>query len=398
MYKQLAELIKSLRTDMPAFENVVKYVQNWCCGAIAPRVLTSNSATGERIIFLSQPKNMKKSHASTPLAAITGICGGIVLEYPSMDVLALPPTPLIDQFNRRELLENFSSYTVEHAIDGTQLTAYWNDGWKLSTANGYDVGDLKWFGGKTFMEATAEVVGSEFFTTLDRNCSHTFVIRHPQFHPLEADTMRGFSVVSVDIGYFNNDFSYVTAVAPLPPLPRHELLPNMTPADHYKSLVNINRNSLYGLVRLKTTPRYGFILRSTAPGLPNIIMRSTLEIFLRDNIYNVPEDSTVTAEKRLDFMILRGWLSYNTRFILGDLMPKRTGVLYKKFAQLIVDVTKLIIAGSEEGDKYHMVATAMCEKMHADGVNFDQLDPGAESQIADYLTNPKFAGIYLRVL
>lgn len=396
MYQSLITLLKTLRTNSAnssaADTRHVDTIKKLTEGRVS--VIVEPIRDGEYRVLLAPLHNAAKSNK------YSAECGGIVLGYDgTWDVLALPPPPLKDKFERAELIANLDKYAIEHAIDGTMVTLYhYAERWRLSSTHGYDVTDLKWMGPKTYMEALLATVGGGFLERLQPNNCYTVVFKSPDFHPLEAACTRAVSITSVDLGRFNADYTYKTVENPLPAPEKYTPIKGLTAAERYKSLVNINGNSLRGLVKGEAAPRFGFILRPSDPALPTIFMRSALSAFLRENVYNVVNKDATNEMNRLELMILRAWLSYTTRFTLGYLMPARTRVAYKKYDELVKKITNYVIYPEDNVTLEAKFAANIARKLNDAGINVSPLDVAADSLIRDHLIDKKYAEQYLTML
>ena len=109
--------------------------------------------------------------------------------------------------------------------------------WFLASANGFDLSHLKWGIDETYAEVLFELLAKSptflaatgprlrrglicvddvriDFQTLDRGRCYTIGFRHPNFHPMAADTPGVWNIQSVDLA------SGVATTAGLPGIPR----------------------------------------------------------------------------------------------------------------------------------------------------------------------------------
>src|SRR5277367_3970935 len=123
---------------------------------------------------------------SKPLARM---CNGLILEWPTWNVLALPPPVLLplSSIGRDYDMNEFAIYEIK---DGTTVTLYWYaDRWCMGSANGIDISNYTWFDPvTTFRTALDEVLSGSCpgfdWATLNKNKSYTIGFRHNKFHPL----------------------------------------------------------------------------------------------------------------------------------------------------------------------------------------------------------------------
>lgn len=293
-----------------------------------------NNQTVSRVLLTS---NRKYADFSRKL---TSQCNGIVLEYPSWNVLSMPPQMCNLNFKIGNISKNASSdYAIYEINDGTTVTLYWNkqDGkWSLSTTNGFDVSDYKWIGAKTYREAFDEVSKQYPKFSVDKlskSRSYTIGFRHHDFHPLLTDPARMWLIQNCDLAVLNgNPASKDSDIGITPQLP-------ITPPAWGKALTyhlcNTAKTALHDyMVSLRDgAPKihYGYILRK-ADGADaadaadaNIIIESSLLKQIRYHAYNIPKsnyDVPIDATTRLEYVILRAYLNCSTKSEFINLFPQ----------------------------------------------------------------------------
>jgi len=126
-----------------------------------------------------------------------------------MDLLSyMQPGPikLVDNEFAR-ITRSFGKYDIYPISNGTTMGLYWyNDAWVIRTMNGFDVGEYKWDGGRTYQSVFDEVMSGykEFsMERLEKNKCYTIGIQHSEFHIFKEgrseDIKRAWFIQSVDV-------------------------------------------------------------------------------------------------------------------------------------------------------------------------------------------------------
>lgn len=239
-------------------------------------------------------------------------CHGMILEYPSMDVLCLPSAGMDLTGSSIRPIEEYDVFVID---DGTVINLYYweyTNQWYISSATGYEMNNVKWVGDLTYEEVFAEIMGKSFNAyceLLDPNMCYTFGIRHHSWHHLLTDPQRAWFIQCADISELNiiadeHQFptlqfmprdKFVTTdgsrpdgsnVNPLPPV--------QTKVTH--TLAEINNNNTRGLSNYRNSlrksanpsnnrPHYGYILRSKT-GYPDVRLESDFGALIRKIMYN----------------------------------------------------------------------------------------------------------------
>jgi hypothetical protein len=116
-------------------------------------------------------------------------CNGYIFDVATRRPLCIPLPVFETSLNVEEVNRNLGDYTIYYALDGTAINLYyWGDSWRLSTAKGYDVSDMRWNSKETHREMLHEILTkvecepNSFYDLLDKQFSYTFVIKHPNMH------------------------------------------------------------------------------------------------------------------------------------------------------------------------------------------------------------------------
>ncbi len=261
-------------------------------------------------------------------------CNGVILSYPTWDILALPP----HKFNpRKNLLSKdvkLSDYKVYEIKDGTCCTLYWHDltsQWTLGSTNGFDVGEYRWMGLTTYWEALCEVLKlyPEFsFDNLSKSKSYTIGFRHHSFHPLVADPQSAWFVQSYDRCTQDIDTNENVGI------PVQSAVDVSTETMLEKNAAAMS-NYLTSVRDGKPVVHYGYFLRADLLRvdlepeiiLSDIMIESELLKQIRLMIYNLPKGkfgTVLTCQNRMEYTVLRAYLSCFTKFTFINLFPQFT--------------------------------------------------------------------------
>lgn len=269
-------------------------------------------------------------------------CNGVVLSYPDWKVLAVPAPMFNPKYKMSSIAEKIHEYTVYEISDGTTLNLYWYDNrWCMSTTNGFEINNYKWIGNLTYADGLTQSTRGypDFgFDKLDKTRSYTVGFRHHDFHPLLADPARAWFIQSCDVDAANKGVISTTYDDKIGIPPQTLVaLPKLDNKGVIAWMTTKNANSLARyFTTLKEMPskceiHYGFILRGSFDKHSvhtNVMIESELLSNVRRLIYNVPKNEITDtfgsegSRERLEYMILRAFLSYNTRFNFLQLFPQ----------------------------------------------------------------------------
>lgn len=294
-------------------------------------------------------------------------CNGVVLEFPSWDILSLPPPVLALQCNLRKL--DYTKYQVYEINDGTTITLYYyKNAWAMSTSNGIDVTNLNWMGsadyGESFLGAVAKYPDFSF-DKLDKSICYTIGFRCSNFHPfMDTFTPSAWFISARNL----KTLEFFTADGINIGIPAHN--PIKLPYDdnieigHYlhdrnqSALTNLLNNRLEKDKTSKNQPltsliqplrpHYGFILRSVDNSYPSYVVESTLLKQIRMLMYNQPkskyaEQIKVDHNNRLEYMILKSYLHWEARCNFKNLFPELAAIYYNKYDAVFSKLTNKIL-------------------------------------------------------
>lgn len=370
-------------------------------------------------------------------------CNGVVLEYPTWDVLSIPPPMFNPKFKYNQLSSKFAKYSVFEIKDGTTVTLYWCDGWCISSANGFQVNDYQWLGETTYLGAINELAAKYYpefdFAKLDKTLCYTIGFRHHDFHPLQTDPQKMWFIQSYDLAQVNSCSPKL--------VPKYDLnigfptqVPIHTSANPIKWMMAENGDALsrYFTTSARRTEQskkngminYGFILRgdfATHGKLSNIMLESTLLTTIRQLIYNLPKGKFATivpaaAAERLKYTVLRAYLGQRTKYNFLNLFPqftqeyKRYDDFFNKLCGRIFNaiinntvrtslITPLIIVNASANAtkdkglaiKIDQLAALFIPHIEKE-INISPVDILGPGIILDFILDPKYIDIYFKCL
>lgn len=372
-------------------------------------------------------------------------CNGVVLEYPAWKVLSVPSPMFNPSFRIADITNAISDYSIYEIKDGTTVTLYWyndpsgtNSRWCMSSTNGFDVSNYQWMGPSTYHTALTDVAKQypDFrVEQLDHNKSYTIGFRHNDFHPLINDPAKMWLIQTCDLSLLNGDKPElcidVSASIGLP-LQTQATLPSLTGQKLMRWIQNKNESSLNKYLasardnnRANLDIHYGYVLRSNtlADGLranSNIILESELLKQVRFHMYNLPkrrqETVSITADNRLEYTVLRAFLSCNTKYVFLNLFPQfsehyhKYDSLFSKLANRIIaalrnrnvrDTVFNSVRGPRTKDtmalRIDRLASALVSHIEKAG-RINVLDPQGPGIILDFIMDKKYLDLYYACL
>ena len=410
----IIELVATLRTSvgampLPAAIEILHQL-------VGPNIRVSYEAPGDdkpsRVILTTNRTHADFRHE------LVRQCNGVVLEYPTWNVLALPARMFGPPVRNRYI--NIDDYTIYDVKDGTTITLYWYiDQWRLSSTNGYDVTDLRWMGDITYMQAFNEIAAAypEFsLDKLDKNKSYTIGFRHHKFHPLLTDPQKMWLIQTTDLAQINaqNSPGVVTDTKAELGLPL-QTVPELAERS-VKWLLARNAEALdqyLSTLRNNIAPRihYGYVLRSKSGG-PDIILESKLLKKVRNLMYNLPKRGmyiTVNIQDRLEYTILRSYLNVNSHAVFKTLFPqyesyyqKYDAVFWKLANGIVANIRNRTPVGSSKptrrnrgpsNDVIEALAASMAARLERT-TKINVMDPNSNDIVKDYLMDVRNLDMY----
>lgn len=332
--KAPASIADALRLMKSVVGQPAERVSAFVTSTFGPKMKIRWEADGASVVRLM----FSPDRAATDLQ----IYHGLVLDV-NMQILSMGARSLAPRETTRGLSDDYVAYD---AVDGTQVTLYWFEGsWRLSTLNGYDVGDYQWLGEKTYWEAFADrasCAGLDI-NTLEHDASYTFVFRDGQFHPLPTDPESLWFICAHDIKALNDGTE-----------PRELAVPGVsvqvvadisTVMSRCTGALDAYMNACKGAcgesATLNSPPTYyGAILRSKSGANPDYMIESTLLKRIRKLMYTLPHQQRrfvgeITPANRVAYLTLRAYLSPAR----GDFI-----VLFPQYAETMANYGKMFQA------------------------------------------------------
>jgi hypothetical protein len=331
--------------------------------------------------------------------------------------------------------------------------------WSLSSSNGYDVSGLYWIGTLSYAEIFHDLacrIYPEFvaktgmtiensrlaFTNLDANHCYTFGFRHHNFHPMKCDPERLWQIQVADLSKETPMVRFCGVEAPadssapveLPHIPNQYLIPNLEiyplliseqrlKFDKFKSIfaesirnASDHARAFHKEIAPPAEPlNYGYILRSRDPSrtkeYSDLLIESPLLIKIRKISYErAPRQlkNKLDYNTRREFNALRSYLTINERDEFIMLYPEWTTQfhVYTEFINNIKD--QIIRIGRNAAmapvtqESHTNTYTAKIARILSDNIIGSEGIPAfhelKDSIISDYIVDPQYTFLYMRVM
>lgn len=274
---------------------------------------------------------------------------GIVIDaMDNFKVLVMPlPDVVRDENTLKYCLMNSDAFDIYRALDGTRVTLYYVERyklWLLATTNSYDARAYRWVGPKTYMELLMECLPSGFsLDMLDKTAQYSFIFRHCNFHPLIQDPPHDIWQIS------GPPMENIKQYAPIPAAERVS----------GERMRHLARNAFIDFARTRgrpgsdprAEPNYGYIFRRRGDpateknnGPMAAYLESSLHEFVRKRMYDIP--TTVVGlnyETRPIFLHLRGYMSLGLNHAHLVMFPQASEI-YEKMDFVIELLTDMTVA------------------------------------------------------
>lgn len=361
---------------------------------------------------------------------LTRECNGVILEFSTWKVVAIPTGMIKPKFKIANVIKNLNKYVVKPIYDGTTICLYWYEAtekWCLGTTNGYDVSNLKWMGSLTYFEAFTEITKlySRFsMDSLDKSRCYIIGFRHWSFHPLLTDVQQAWHIATYDIAAINSHGCRVQPLIVNIGIPKQSTTIDTSTAsprkkiawmqEKNKNALAVYINSLRAVEQGRATHpiiHYGFILTNSTMGAEsNIMMESSLLATIRSTVYNIPSTGYckalgVHAENKLEFIILRAYLGYNTQIKFINLFPQFAPI-YNNLNAIFSCIGDCIIGkmrnrtntlarsfSQELNSAINKVVDALMES-EISKISINPLDLNGLNIVLDIIVDKKFLGLY----
>lgn len=112
-------------------------------------------------------------------------CRGIILTKDPLEIVCYSMDKLYqsDEFSEEELEQFFddANWVVEELLDGSLLKLYWyNDQWTIATNRCIEAKKARWANYRSFYDLFQESKGELDLSRLNKRCSYSFVLCHPE--------------------------------------------------------------------------------------------------------------------------------------------------------------------------------------------------------------------------
>lgn len=330
-------------------------------------------------------------------------CNGIVLEFGTWKVLALPCHRFDPNLGKIDINE-FKIYEIK---DGTTVTLYWYDDlWRLSTTNGIEMNTLTWIGDTPYFSAFNEAARScpKFsLDILDHDCSYTIGFRHNDFHPLHDLTTPKIWLIKVTDLTSLEDRDCDIGI----PWQTLVTLPEGDNVSIFRWMREKNESAMTKYLTQKSI-HYGYVLRSDRV---DYVLESELLKSIKSMIYNLPKNQynanfRITSSNRIQYSALRAYLGKKSKHEFSALFPQYSKY-YATFDPLISRILEKITASirgtrrrSANPDTLESnldaIADVFVKHLLSDGVN--TINKENVSVIKDFIHDTSYTSWYFTCL
>lgn len=289
-------------------------------------------------------------------------CNGLIIDYVTGEVICHPPELPTPPRDKKFLEQNFKSekYDVYEAYDGTVVNMYYLGAkWRVSTARGIEMNDVKWCG-MTYWQALTECgLDSKI---LDQKTQYTLGFSHPQMHPAVESKRLWF--IQSHTGGVREWEKAPDGIAP-------------QKLREFKSWSDIE-------TELGNPNCCGFILRPRVMGISTVILESRRMAQLRKLMYarEFSTDADQLSVNRLDYIVVYNAMTNLDEFV--KYFPKFGGDC-KRVVETITQTVRLI----RDGKSPEWAAEI---KKIVDPASID------DKTLLEYLFLPEFAATWCKQL
>jgi hypothetical protein len=346
---------------------------------------------------------------------------GLVLSSARWQVLSIPSTSFHRNASHQFIVNNLPQYDVYEIRDGTVVTLYhYNNSWRMSSANGYDVGNYTWVSDCTYTAAIddlAKMYPDFSFAKLNPRVCYTIGFRHTNFHPLINDPQGMWLIQACNLDIVDN--VVISQNGETLPIIHRELpdigLPTqkplaftIAPQDIFNRITADNESAKQSYLSMLASgtarPHYGYFLRSKDATLPDIMLPSNLLQTLQNTIYDLPRkrkqhETPITHKNRLDYVCLRAYLSVFTKFEFITMFPQFSQ-LYENFDVLFNKLTNRVIALTTEGPAPNVLADSKLEALarklseHISRSGASVQTPEGVAIVQDFMRDRRFLEVF----
>lgn len=226
------------------------------------------------------------------------------------------PTPVVNfKYKGRVTEENFSTFEVYEAFDGSVVNLYFNKQWCISTINGYCVNNYKRYANTTYETAINMCIGDNV-QTLDENLTYTFGFRHADFHPLPHDAPKVWL-----LQVFDRSTQTMLPLATMEEIAATYGFGLQKKIEiGYNEMFKNNKISLNRYLQNMKNQHFGYILKHNNE---LISIESLLGKKIRQLIYTLPK-----GVSDVKYCALRAYMSVKDYKLFGQLFPQYAYILH----------------------------------------------------------------------
>lgn len=209
-----------------------------------------------------------------------------------------------------------SGYSIYHLIDGTRVTAYYDDyldRWAFSSNRSANIGSTAWRG-YTFSEIIEECIPAEDLDNMDKNCCYNIVVYNSKIHSYKTGPAT-YTVINVydKTGAAQHHDKWQQPIAVTTGLGDF-VMNNLTlAAEEYNKYISGKITHLGDFM--------GFIIRKDTLDTPCYAVYSKLYSSIRKILYKSAEKIDIEMFANTQYMIAYNYYSYAHTNIIQKLFP-----------------------------------------------------------------------------
>lgn len=334
---------------------------------------------------------------------------GVVLNSNDWNVLSRP-FDYYEPADNSIISSRFSEFKIYAIRDATVINLYnYNDVWCISTYQGYDVSELKWFGDLTYSEIIFDLLTKlmpEYVNEnrilienkrlviphLNKAYCYTLGFKHHNFHPILTDPEKIFFIKSTRLidGADGID---------IPEMQHETDITNQF--TNFDEVVEYNSNSIRMHIR-KGIHNYGFLFVSDNE---KYILPSNLLNFIEENIYSIHSHivKKLSSGKKLKFNFMKLYLDNSNRLLCEKMFPQ-TKLMFQDFDLSFMKLIDRIMEDLRYKARYGTYSATQSSKLitasqfiiddlERSGETFGAFSGDTPSIIRDFLMNTSYAYI-----
>ncbi len=344
-------------------------------------------------------------HASPYDRELDSQCNGVVLTYPQCKLLALCQRNFHPRPKIRVLAEHIKEYDIYPINDGTTITLYYYNGkWRISSTNGIDIGDFKWVGTSTYMEAVNGAMKKYNVSCDNLNVAYSYTIgfRCVDYHPLIDPAAPTCWVIQIcDLEKYELVTNHLAI-----PVQRPIMIPG-TGDRKLEFTKKINEASVNSYKEMRTQAHNGYIFRHKTGAKCDFILESLLFKSIKKLIYNLPGRSDdlppIPSTQRLQYCALRAYLHKTNHKLFIDLFPQfqpnydNFDIIFNAMVNRIIANLRGTSQSSNTANKQlDALVTIIASSIKECG--FDAMNPDCESIIMDFVMNVNYIEMYFKFI